>query len=63
MAIKIFHMVGAPTLQNLKIIISQSIIQNFPVTFEYIDIAQKIFCPGVSSFKVIETIQRPKVVV
>ena len=30
----IYHMVGEPTLRNLKIIIRQNIIQNLPVTVE-----------------------------
>ena len=44
-------MVGAPTLQNLKVIIRQDIIQNFPVTVEDIEIAEKISGPGMSTLK------------
>ena len=59
----LYHMVGAPTLQNLKIMIRQNIIQNFSVVVEYIEIAEKIFGPDASNLKVIIKIQRPKVVV
>ena len=59
----IYHMVGAPTLQNLKMMIRQNIIQNYTVTFEDIEIAEKIFGADVSTLKGITTRQRPKVVV
>ena len=59
----IYYMVGFPTLQKLKMMIRQNIIQNFPVTVEDIKIADKIFGSDVSSLKGITTIQRPKVVV
>ena len=44
-------------------IIRKEIIHNFPVMVEDIDIAEKIFGPGVYIFKVRTTIQSPKVVV
>ena len=56
-------MVEVPTLQNFKMMISQNIIQNFPVRVEDIGIAEKVFSPGVSTLKRITTRQRPKVVV
>ena len=56
-------MVVAPTLENLKMMIRQNIIQNLPVTVEDIEIAEKIFGADVSTLKGITTIQRPKVVV
>ena len=56
-------MVGALTFINLKMMIRQNIIQNFPVTVEDIEIAEKIFGPDVSTLKVKTTRQRPKVVV
>ena len=56
-------MVGALTFINLKMMIRQNIIQNYPVTVEYIEIAEKIFGPDVSTLKVKTTRQRPKVVV
>ena len=43
--------------------IRQNIIQNFPVTVEDIEMAEKIFGPDVSTLKVKTTRQRPKVVV
>ena len=36
---KIYHIVGAPDLQILRMIIIQNIINNFPVTVEDIEIA------------------------
>ena len=44
-------MVEAPTLQNLKMMISQNIIQNCSVMLEDIDIADKIFGPDVSKLE------------
>ena len=60
---KLYHTVGAPTLQNLKTVIRQNIIHNFLVRVEDIEIAEKIFGPDVSTLKVKTTRQRPKVVV
>ena len=56
-------MVGAQNLQNLKIMISQNIIHDFPVTVEYIEIAEKILGPDVSTLKRRTMRQIPKVVV
>ena len=58
-----YHVVGAPTLQNLKMMIRQNIIHNFPVTVEDIDILEKIFGPVISTLKGITTRQSEKVVV
>ena len=56
-------MLGALTFINLKMMIRKNIIQNFPVTVEDIEMAEKIFGPDVSTLKVKTTRQRPKVVV
>ena len=56
-------MLGAPTLQIFKMMISQNIIQNCPVAVEYIDMVEKIFGPDVSTLKGITMRQMPKVVV
>ena len=56
-------MAGAPTLQNLKMMIRQSIIHNFPIMVEDIGIAEKIWGPDVYTLKGRTKIQRPKVVV
>ena len=63
MARKIYHMVVAPNVRNLKKMIRQNIIQNCPVTVEDIEIAENISGSHVYPLKVITTIQRPKVVV
>ena len=59
----IYHMVVAPTLLNLKMMIRQNIFHNFPVTVEYIYILEKLFCNNVFTLKGRKTRQRPKVVV
>ena len=59
----IYHMVGAPSLRKLKMMIRQNIIQNFPVAVEEIEILDKIFGPDVSTLKERTTRQSPKVVV
>ena len=48
---KIYHIVGAPDLQILRMIIIQNIINNFPVTVGDIEIVEKIFGPYVSTLK------------
>ena len=55
----VYHMVGAQTMQNFKIIISQNIIQNCPVTVEDIEIVKKIFGCDVSTLKERTTGHRP----
>ena len=54
-------MVGAQTLQNLKMMISQNIISNLPVTVEDIEIADKIFDPDAYTLKVRTTRHSTKV--
>ena len=56
-------MVGAPTLQYLKIMIRQNIIKNFPVKFKYTEIAEKIFGSDASTLKVRTTRQSSNVFV
>ena len=40
---KLCHMVGASTIRNLKMMLKQNIVHNFPVAVEDIEIAEKIF--------------------
>ena len=56
-------MVGATTLLNLKMMISQNITQNLPVTVEDIDTEEKIIGLGVYIVNVITTRQGKKLVV
>ena len=56
-------MVGVPTFRNLKLMVRQNIIHNFPVRVEYIEIAEKIFCPDMYTLKGRTTRQIPKGVV
>ena len=60
---KLYHMVGVPTLRNLKMMIRQNIIQIFPVKIKYIEKEEKIFGPDVSTLKGRTMRQRPKLVV
>ena len=60
---KLYHMVGAPTLKVLNMMIRQIVIQNFPVTVGDIDISENIFGPDLSTLKGITMRQSPKVVV
>ena len=59
----IYHMIGAPTFRNLKMIISQNINHNLPVKVEDIEITEKIFGPDVSNLKGRTTRHSPKFVV
>ena len=61
LAINIYHIVGASTLQNLKMMIRQNIIFNLPVTVEDIETSEKIFGADVYTLKGITTKQNPKV--
>ena len=60
---KLYHMVREPSLQILKVMKSQNIICDCPVTVEDIDIAENIFDPDVSTFNGRTTRQRPKLTV
>ena len=55
-------MVGAPILKQLKMMLRNKIIQNLPVTVEYIEIEEKIFSPDVCTLKGRKFLQRKKVV-
>ena len=39
---KLYHIVGAPSLANFKLIIKQNLIKNCLVTVEYVNIVEKI---------------------
>ena len=47
----LYHMVGCPTVENLKHILRQKIIKNCPVTIQDVNIAEKIFGPDVGTLK------------
>ena len=50
-------------MRNLKMMIRQKIIHNYPVTFEYIEISEKIFGTDVYTLKGRTIRRRPIVVV
>ena len=59
---KLYHTVGAPSLQIFKMMIRHNIIHNYPVTVD-IDMVDKTFGLYVSNLRGIITRQRPKLVV
>ena len=54
----IYHQLGAPTMENTKMIIFQNLINNYPVTTEDINLSHKKFGPGILMLKGRST--RPK---
>ena len=60
---KFYHMVGAPTLENLKMVIRQNLFKNCPVTSQDVNLAEKIFGSDISTLKGRTTRPRPEVVV
>ena len=54
----LYHMLGAPSVDNFKKILRQNLIKNCPVTVEHINIAEKIFGPDIATQKGKST--RPK---
>ena len=53
-----YHVGGAPTFRNLKMILHQNLFQKYPVTVEDVNLAEKIFEPNMSTLKGRST--RPK---
>jgi len=47
----LYHIMGAPTLQNYKALLRMNIIKNCPVTTKDVDNAEKIFGPDISTLK------------
>ena len=58
-----YHMAGAPTFTNLKMVLKQNLFQNCPVTVNDVNLAEKIFGPDVSSLKGRSTRPKPNQVV
>ena len=40
---KLYHILGAPAVENFKKILKQNIIKNSPVTIEHVNMAEHIF--------------------
>lgn len=60
---KIYHVVGAPTMDSLKKLLRQNLIKNCPVTVDDVNLAEKIFGPDVSTLKGRSTRPRPTTVI
>ena len=48
---KLYHILGAPTIENFKKMLRANFIANCPVTPQDVDIAEKIFGPDLSTLK------------
>ena len=48
---RLYHLVGAPTIENFKHRIRSNIIKDCPVTEKDVNIAEKIFGPDVGMLK------------
>ncbi|MGC8551172.1 MAG: hypothetical protein ACP5M4_15955 [Acidobacteriaceae bacterium] len=46
-----YHIMGCPTIENLKHLLRANIIQNCPVTPANVDLAEKIFGPDIGTLK------------
>ena len=60
---KLYHMLGAPTMTNMKAVIRQNLIRNCPVTTEDVNLAEEIFGPDISTLKGRSTRPSPTTVV
>ena len=59
---KLYHNIGAPTIENFKYILKGNMIQNCPVTVEDVKIAEDIWGKDISYLKGKTTRSRPPVV-
>jgi hypothetical protein len=59
---KVYHLVGAPTIENFKHILRVGGIWNCDLTPQDVEIAEKIFGPDVSELKGKSTRRKPKIV-
>ncbi|MGC9237634.1 MAG: hypothetical protein ACP5GF_12175 [Thiomonas sp.] len=48
---RFYHIMGCPTIENLKHLLRANIIQNCPVTPADVDLAEKIFGPDIGTLK------------
>jgi hypothetical protein len=59
---RVYHLVGAPTIENFKHILHVGGIQNCDLTPQDVEIAEKFFGPDVSELKGKSTRRKPKIV-
>ena len=60
---KFYHMVGAPNLDNLKMVIRQNLFKNCPITTQDVNLAEKIFGKDISTLKGRSTRPNPEKVI
>ena len=48
---KLYHVIGAPSIKNFKMMLRSNQIRNCPVTEKDVDLAEKIFGPDVATLK------------
>ena len=58
----LYHIVGAPTVENFKKVLRQNIVTNCPITYKDANTAEAIFGPDVSALKGKTVRDRPLVV-
>ena len=56
---QLYNQLGAPTMENMKMIICHNLIDNCPVTTEDINMANRMFEPDISTFKGWYTFPKP----
>eukprot|EP00980_Cylindrotheca_fusiformis_P012484 scaffold3071_cov84-Cylindrotheca_fusiformis.AAC.2 len=54
---------GAPTVDNLKMLIRQNLVKNCPITIDDVKLAEKIFGPDIPTIKGKSTRPRPQAVI
>ena len=59
---KLYHNIGAPTVENFKYVLKGNMIRNCPVTIEDVKIAEDIWGKDISYLKGKTTRSRPQVV-
>jgi hypothetical protein len=48
---KFYHIVGCPTIENLKHLLRQNLVKNCPITPADLDVAEKIYGPDIGKLK------------
>ena len=56
---QLYHQLGAPTMENTKIIIRQNLIKSCPMTIEDVNLDNRMFGSDISTFRVQSTSPKP----
>jgi len=60
---KLYHMLGAPTMANMKAVLRQNLLRNCPMTTKDVNLAEETFGPDISTLKGRSTRPSPTTVV